>query len=190
MLKLYKDNNNKNYSLVQIIENSEERLIGTTCQNLYNSIQNIRKGSNKEYDELYLLSYYNCQEIERGYDLEKLADEWVYKHSKNSIKRSNNHDSTVDNIGSYKAGFLKCLELMSEYKYTRNDMIHAYVYGTNDGAEYSSLAEDNYNEEELKELEISMKKSFNQTLNKNNWEVEILEELDVNGKIILKRVKK
>lgn len=190
-LKLVKKN--KNYDLIKIYNNGtyiEETLIGTSCENLFKQLQSLKNPLNEEPITFYKLSFRNCQEIERGYDLYKLAEEWVFDNDKNSMKWSNNNDSVGDIFGSFKAGFLKCLELFSNYKFTENDMINAYRQGTNDGAEHEALVEsgefNDVNDIELYEKQLE--ESFMETLIKNTWDVEILEELDENDNIILKTI--
>lgn len=68
------------------------------------------------------LSIKNCQSIELGYDLDELADEWL---DYNGHKWSNNDDTAGDNYCSFKAGFQKALDLMSDKKYTNIDLIGA-----------------------------------------------------------------
>lgn len=73
------------------------------------------------------LSLKNCQEIERGYDLDELADEWVFEI--NGDKWSNNDNTAGDNYGSFKAGFQKALELMGDKKFTEDDLRLAMHFG-------------------------------------------------------------
>ncbi len=70
-------------------------------------------------DELYVnmnsLSLHNCQAIERGYDLENIAD-FYGAEAKGSIdfKLGANH--------GFEAGFQKALELLSDKKFTDEDV--------------------------------------------------------------------
>ncbi len=61
------------------------------------------------------LSLKNCQAIELGYDLDELAEEWVFET--NGHKWSNNDNTAGDNYGSFKAGFQKTLEILGDKKY-------------------------------------------------------------------------
>lgn len=45
------------------------------------------------------------------HDLNQLADEWVFET--NGHKWSNNDDTAGDNYGSFKAGFQKAIELLT-----------------------------------------------------------------------------
>jgi hypothetical protein len=66
------------------------------------------------------LSLKNCQAIEHGYDLDELAEEWVFE--KNSHKWSNNDDTAGDNYASFKEGFQKALKLMGDKKFSEGDI--------------------------------------------------------------------
>lgn len=68
---------------------------------------------------LQKLSYNNCETIELGYDLNQLAEEWIDANGK---KWSNNNNEVGDNYGSFKAGFLKALEINANNKFTAEDM--------------------------------------------------------------------
>lgn len=69
---------------------------------------------------LHKLSLSNCQAIERGYDLNELAEEWVFET--NAHKWSNNDDTAGDNYGSFKAGFQKALEILCDKKFSEDDV--------------------------------------------------------------------
>jgi len=62
------------------------------------------------------LSIKNCQAIERGYDLDELANKLVY--SKYPFHPSNDSEYWLD---MYKEGFQKALELMGDKKFTLED---------------------------------------------------------------------
>ena len=72
------------------------------------------------------LSIKNCQAIERGYDLDDLAEEWI---DKNGEKWSNNSNEVGDNYGSFKAGFQKALELMGDGIFTLDDIHTVFIMG-------------------------------------------------------------
>lgn len=68
-----------------------------------------------------MLSLKNCQAIERGYDLDELANELLY--SKYPFHPSNDSGYWLD---MYKAGFQKALELMGDNKFTIEDMMNCW----------------------------------------------------------------
>ena len=111
------------------------------------------------------LSIKNCQAIENGYDLDELAD-----------KYSDKWDAfTDDRFDAFKQGFQKAMELMEGKKYSEEDIEKAFDAGwiqrqNEEGSHYEAL--DN----------------FIQSLHPKEWEVEILEELDKDGCLILKRI--
>lgn len=63
------------------------------------------------------LSLQNCKAIERGYDLDKLAEEFAKNHS---IYPTAQDDTEY----GFKHGFQKALELMSDKKFSEEDMIN------------------------------------------------------------------
>ena len=76
------------------------------------------------------LSLKNCQAIERGYDLDELADESV-----SLINESNTDFMFKDVYREYfKEGFQKALELIGDKKFSEEDMKRAF----NKGAFYGS----------------------------------------------------
>jgi hypothetical protein len=112
------------------------------------------------------LSLKNCQEIERGYDLDELANEWVFKT--NGHKWSNNDDTAGDNCSSFKAGFHIALELMVNKNFSEADIHEAFGFGVM-GNRY-----------ELGDLLKSRQHT--------EWEVEFDKlKLDSDGCLILKR---
>lgn len=138
------------------------------------------------------LSLKNCQAIERGYDLDELTE--------NFYERTGYHDFDSH---SYKLGFQKALEILGDRRFTEEDLLKTW----NKGAFYGST-------------ELGNTHYFNghiQSLQQNEWEVEIIEEeplvakarqingeyvaskliestvfpkpkLDADGRLILKRV--
>lgn len=96
-------------------------------------------------DHCYKLSLKNCQAIERGYDLDELTNIFHEQH-----KFASSH---IADITSFKAGFQKALELLGDKKFSKQDMLQAFLKGV------SSLQID--------------APAFQQSLQQNEWEVEI-----------------
>lgn len=65
------------------------------------------------------LSFKNCQAIERGYDLDELANK----------EYLDGYDSTKFCRLAFKDGFQKALELMGDKKFTEEDMFRMFTYG-------------------------------------------------------------
>ena len=63
------------------------------------------------------LSMENCQAIERGYDLDDLADEYIIVKPK---YREHEHNMRAD---AFKAGFQKALEILGDKKFSEEDVI-------------------------------------------------------------------
>jgi hypothetical protein len=71
------------------------------------------------------LSLKNCQAIERGYDLEELADEFAKtKSSHSTFQNTHKRD--------FREGFQKALELMSNKKFSEEDVKLAIQFGSKD----------------------------------------------------------
>jgi hypothetical protein len=98
-------------------------LRGSTNHGLIDSL-NIEEGSIR-----YKLSLKNCQSIERGYDLDELAEEWI---DVNSHKWSNNNNEVGDNYGSFKSGFQKSIELVGDKKFSEEDVLKVVTHVLNE----------------------------------------------------------
>ena len=79
---------------------------------------------------LQKLSRDNCEAIELGYDLNKLAEEWI---DYNGEKWSNNNNEVGDNYGSFKAGFQTAVEILANNKFSYTDMYAAFGQGWSRG---------------------------------------------------------
>ena len=125
------------------------------------------------------LSLKNCEAIERGYDLDELAEK---RFGKSLHHASNRH--------SFREGFKKALELLGDKKFSESDMMNIYILG----GKYKVQQPHSFLE---KGNEII------QSLQQTEWEVEIVMEyydplpptrqtslrskLDADGCLILKR---
>lgn len=106
----------------------------------------------KDY-EWYKLSLKNCQEIERGYDLDELAMGYDLYENINFVGQ----------MRAYKAGFQKALELNNTKHYTLEDMMNCW-----------NKALTFQNHKELFGYHI-------QSLRQNKWDVEIVMECPQTG---------
>lgn len=130
----------------------------------------------KDY-EWYKLSLKNCQEIERGYDLDELAMGYDLYENINFVGQ----------MRTFKAGFQKALELMGDKKFSEDDLRLAMHFGK-------------FGEANSQTTTIG----FIQSLQHVEWEVEIemvpamsnngnvyygdIPKLDADGCLILKRI--
>jgi hypothetical protein len=73
------------------------------------------------------LSLENCKKIEKGNDLDEMAEEWVFE--KNGHKWSNNDNSAGDNFGSFKAGAKAMLEIIGDKKFNEEQLWKMFLYG-------------------------------------------------------------
>lgn len=96
------------------------------------------------------LSLKNCQAIERGYDLEELANK----------EYLDGYDTTNLCRLAFKDGFQKALEILGDKKYSEEDMIRVFDLGFNTGVGWEN-GEDKIN---LKEHIQSLQ---------TEWDVEV-----------------
>lgn len=75
--------------------------------------------SGKNLPENYVLSLKNCQAIERGYDLDELADELASKH----------HNRFTLALVALRKG----MELIGDKKFSEEDMLKAFEKGASFG---------------------------------------------------------
>ena len=107
------------------------------------------------------LSLKNCQEIERGYDLDRLAEEFAKNHSLYPTAQD-------DTEYGFKHGFQKALELMSDKKFSEEDMINFGGFCVN-------------NIDAFNDVDDLFKKY--QPLQQSEWDVEV--EIDEEKEFIL-----
>ena len=105
------------------------------------------------------LSLKNCQEIERGYDLDELASERL---STRFDENSGYHKFVF--VEAYKEGFQKALEIIGDKKFSEEDIKKAFEMGE----DFGSLPFSSYTTS--KRLN---KKEYIQSLQQTEWDVEI-----------------
>ena len=66
------------------------------------------------------LSLKNCQAIERGYDLDELAEKYI-GYSKDNFDLMDDKE-----FNSFKAGFQKAVEILGDKKFTLEDMMNCW----------------------------------------------------------------
>lgn len=115
------------------------------------------------------LSLKNCQAIECGYYLDDLVEECCIHEPRNSQEI---REVKLIKI-AFKDGFQKALELMGDKKFTEKNVLQAFIKGVF------------LEEHENPDLVIE---KYLKSLQQNEWEVEILDERDSEGCLILKRV--
>ena len=142
-------------------------------------------------DHCYKLSLKNCQAIENGYDLDKLADEYCTHEPKNAKEL---RDVNIVKLG-FRDGFQKALEILGDKKFSEEDVLEISW----------ELFRDNPNIKKFSDFKKCFEEHI-QSLQQNEWEVEIVMEsigrvklgigskteqmmpkLDADGCIVLKR---
>ena len=101
------------------------------------------------------ISLKNCQAIENGYDLMKLAEENSHKYY--DVKTTDWHC----NYNGFFSGFQKALEILGDKKFSEFDIIKSFEYGWN------QRHFDKTDEDELREIQ----KRFIQSLQQTEWDV-------------------
>lgn len=113
------------------------------------------------------LSLKNCQAIERGYDLDELADEYIVVKPK---YREHEHNMSVD---AFKAGFQKAIELMGDKKFSEEDVKNIFAKTLENAPSTEShtrmISDVEYRHSVMDELYDKITKSLQQ----NEWNVEI-----------------
>jgi hypothetical protein len=121
------------------------------------------------------LSKQNCDEIFRVTDVEKLARNCI-KHRYNKYGENiTSETQKLDTIYGFKEGFNKAIELNKDKVFTLEDMLNAYMEGTNDGAQFESLMDyDSEDFDEAHEFAKEAEREFIQSLQQpTEIEVEI-----------------
>lgn len=142
-------------------------------------------------DVIGKISLKNCQVIENGYDLDELANQFYMT--------DNNHKASIH---SFKTGFQKAMEILVDKKFSLEDMIKCSV----EHARFCSTLKNNI--PNLSAWINNEGKNYIQSLQQNEWDVEIITEfveeektglpelswgrlapkLDADGCLILKKV--
>jgi hypothetical protein len=118
-----------------------------------------------------MLSLKNCQAIERGYDLDELINESFDNMGYHSTVTP--HEEKQFKLG-YTLGFQKAVEILGDKKFSEEDVRKAYIQGTNDGAQFESMRDyDSEDDNEPWEFAEEAEKELIQSLQQNEWDVEI-----------------
>ena len=137
-------------------------LKGSTNHGLIESL-NIEEGPIR-----YKLSLKNCQAIERGYDLDELADDFI------CCPEDMRTLSEDREINSFKKGFQKALELIGDKKFSEDDV----MLGWDAGVMSKSIVDNNWTSlirsKKLLEHRESYKTNLKPiSLQQTEWDVEI-----------------
>ena len=142
-------------------------------------------------EPFYKLAISNCQEIERGYDLDELSKE-KYPYKKTEMFSCFELDCKQE---GFIEGFQKALEILGDNRFSEEDMLRAYNQGGNDGAQFESMMDyDSEDNDETLEFSEKAEKEFIQSLQQTEWDVEIemgntpiWENSDVQGHVVCKK---
>lgn len=147
-----------------------------------------------------MLSLKNCQAIERGHDLDELAE----KHYDVQIKRGHTEEDSLQRKIDFILGVVSALEIIGDKKFSEEQMRRAYLLGRGDESIVKDLGASN---KEKMQYSEDLKKGFENflSLQQTEWDVEIVQEqgkdtfgnaeltwynpkIDKDGCLILKRI--
>ena len=167
------------------LKNENGHTIATT---LFPVPTEVEYAANSRGIKLQRISLKNCEAIDRGYDLDELANELLY--SKYPFHPSNDSGYWLD---MYKEGFQKALELIGDKKFTLEDMMNcwnkALIFQTHKetlGEHIQSLQQTEWDVE----VEIDEEKEFilDPTMGISQGHYLDKPKLDENGCLILKKI--
>jgi hypothetical protein len=121
------------------------------------------------------LSHKNCDEIFGVVDVEKLAGQEVFQEYYDWGGEVFSEDYLISKRLHFIEGFNKAMELNGDKLFTLEDMLNAYMEGTNDGAQFESLMDyDSEDFDEAHEFAEEAEKEFRESLQQpTEIEVEI-----------------
>lgn len=121
--------------------------------------------ADEQGDDVLKLSSKNCQAIELGYDLDELVSNHSNERWKNSDSPSHFNQSACEK--DFKSGFQKALEILSDKKYTEDDMLQMA------GFSFSAGRSNIYTTKEAEQDAINYLPQIQST----EWEVEIVMDI-------------
>lgn len=135
------------------------------------------------------LSLENCQAIERGYDLQELAE---IKHPISMLfdhhsKHRDKYDCNLEKRNAFIEGAKTILEILGDKKFTEDEMIKA-IESTISSCSVKRVTNRYVPDELLDEVECALDaEDIIQELQQTEWDVEIDMELNLNGKNAIER---
>lgn len=162
--------------------NSDYKLVKRDDRyDLYDESTGQKIASNLMQGNGLKLSTKNCEAISNGYDLDAIV---------NKIDTPEGYDQYQYDSGIRK-GFELALEILGDKKFCEEDMISAYIEGTNDGAQFESMMDyDHSDNSEAQNFSEQAEQDFRKLLQKTEWEVEVEMEptrsdtvFDINGNL-------
>jgi len=132
----------------------EIKLIKTEVNYLLKNEEGVIIASTSIKKGISSLSKQNCDEIFGVVDVEKLADTICIRTTESFAIRE-----------VWKDGFNKAMELNKDKQFTLEDVLNAYMEGTNDGTQFESLMDyDSENFDEAHEFAKEAEKEFRESL--------------------------
>jgi hypothetical protein len=127
----------------------------------------------------FKLSKQNCDEIFGVVDVEKLAGQEVFQEYYDWGGEVFSEDYLISKRLHFIEGFNKAMELNKDKLFTLEDMLNAYMEGTNDGAQFESLMDyDSEDFDEAHEFAEEAEKEFRESLQQPT-EIEVEIEMEV-----------
>lgn len=133
------------------------------------------------------LSVINCEAISRGIDLEKIREGFIEELLKGVDEPDQWRGFAESDADRFMEGVVMMLELLSDKRYSKSDMLVAYNQGTNDGVQFESMRDyDSDDDNETFEFAEESEKEFINSLQKTEFDVEIKMECKIGcGNLIL-----
>jgi hypothetical protein len=143
----------------------------------------------------YKLSLKNCEEIDRGYDLDELSEnhaEEIYVRNENDYNELANFENRKRN---FEDGFQKALEIIGDKKFSELDMRIAYDAGCNNiDADDNIDFQDTINSLQQTEFDVEIEVERSKFITDKSLRNDIkngfnyTQKLDAEGCLILKRL--
>lgn len=129
-------------------------------------------------DDIYIssvatgkLSIHNCEEIEIGYNLDEIAEEYARKNCEDLYEKIGitGAEWGWETASDFKFGFKKAVEIMGDKRFTESDMEAACAFG---------MALERLKNDPHKLSNDNEWKGFINTIKKTEWLVDVLWETD------------
>ena len=126
------------------------------------------------------LSKQNCEDIERGYDLENLSRERL---STRFNENSGYHKFVF--VEAYKEGFLKAMEILGDKKFTEKELAMLFAYGHQIGMNDVLAIQSQHSPQPMPKPDSDkLRDELIQSLQQTEWDVESEIELYHDGDFI------
>lgn len=137
-------------------------------------LKKITHSFGKKLEGVENRSLSEVEELLFGFSIEKMAEKEFPLIDEENLQLLDHRKSYIKGIRDYMK--------LTKHRFSENDMIHAYVEGTNSGSNYQMLCQDDF--EEAESLSEDDYEEFKRTLStKTKWTVEY-----INNKLSFKQL--